>query len=163
MNYKIIDKETFKVIGKKFTLSMKSNNQLKEIPVIWEKLTKDGTCDKLDQYSSDLGVMGITVNYSEEEEVMEYMIGIEKNQATIQNINIPDLKESDIPAFSWATFYSDKPVSEINQLYQRIFSEWFPATGYEHAGGPELEIYHVDEQTGELDSYEIWIPVKQTS
>ncbi|MDB5084879.1 MAG: AraC family transcriptional regulator [Bacilli bacterium] len=29
----------------------------------------------------------------------------------------------------------------IQEVWGRIFQEWFPATGYQHAGGPELEVY----------------------
>lgn len=44
----------------------------------------------------------------------------------------------------------------IQNVLKRIFSEWLPSTGYEHIGGPELEVYR------ESDSgyhTEVWIPI----
>lgn len=48
----------------------------------------------------------------------------------------------------------------IQKVWERIFAEWFPATGYEHAGGPELEVYPIDgEVTAEDHHCEVWIPI----
>ena len=48
------------------------------------------------------------------------------------------------------------------RVWERIFSEWFPATGYEHAGGPEMEVYLSDADPSSEDYYsEIWIPIKK--
>ncbi|MEW9677280.1 GyrI-like domain-containing protein [Lentibacillus sp. L22] len=46
------------------------------------------------------------------------------------------------------------------KTWKQIFSEWFPSSGYKHAGTPELEVY-LDENPSSPDLYsEIWIPVK---
>lgn len=46
------------------------------------------------------------------------------------------------------------------KAWKQIFSEWFPSSGYKHAGTPELEVYS-DENPSSPDLYsEIWIPVK---
>lgn len=44
----------------------------------------------------------------------------------------------------------------IDRTLTRIFQEWFPSTKYEHAGGPEIEVYHDEAR------FEIWIPVQTT-
>ncbi|MBO8155785.1 MAG: GyrI-like domain-containing protein [Bacillaceae bacterium] len=43
---------------------------------------------------------------------------------------------------------------------QRIFSEWFPATGYEHADAPELEVYYSGNPNDENYRSEVWTPIK---
>lgn len=47
----------------------------------------------------------------------------------------------------------------IQQAWSRIFQEWFPATGYEHTGGPEFELYLPGRPDAEDYRCEIWIPV----
>ncbi len=43
-----------------------------------------------------------------------------------------------IPAATWAKFTAVGPLpGAIHALSTRIFEEWFPATAYEHTGGPE--------------------------
>lgn len=47
----------------------------------------------------------------------------------------------------------------MQKVWKQIFSEWFPSSGYKHAGTPALEVYS-DEDPSSLDLYlEIWIPV----
>ncbi|WP_084112116.1 GyrI-like domain-containing protein [Paramaledivibacter caminithermalis] len=42
-----------------------------------------------------------------------------------------------------------------------MYSEWFPATGYEHSGGPEIELYPNEGLCPSDDDYrcEVWIPI----
>ena len=66
-----------------------------------------------------------------------------------------------IPSSKWAVFevHGPMPVSMQN-AWKQFFSEWFPSTGYEHAGTPEFELY-TDENPSSPDLYsEIWTPIK---
>lgn len=47
----------------------------------------------------------------------------------------------------------------IQQVWERIFSEWFPTVGFEHAGGPEPEVYLEGDAASEDYRCEIWVPV----
>ena len=45
----------------------------------------------------------------------------------------------------------------IQELEQRIVTEWLPTSGYEYADGPDVEVYlDPDPQNTQ---YEVWIPV----
>ena len=46
---------------------------------------------------------------------------------------------------------------------ERVFGEWFPTSGDEHAGGPELEVYPPGDNTSPDDYREAWIPVVKAS
>lgn len=61
----------------------------------------------------------------------------------------------EFPAVTYAIFKDQgTPLPKaIEKTLTRIFHEWFPSTQYEHAGGPEIEVYHDESR------YEIWIPV----
>lgn len=47
-------------------------------------------------------------------------------------------------------------------IWKRLYTEWFPNSGYEHAEAPDLEWY--SEENMDSDSYlsEIWIPIKKS-
>ncbi|GAB3792347.1 hypothetical protein GCM10028868_07620 [Virgibacillus kimchii] len=85
-------------------------------------------------------------------------------QRMLENIEkLPqDWEEHQIPAAAWAVFPVHGAMPDaMPKVWKRIFSEWFPATGYEHAGGPEMEIYPTDADPSTEDYYsEIWIPIK---
>ncbi len=47
----------------------------------------------------------------------------------------------------------------IQELFKRIYTEFFPAGGYERAEGPDLEIYYEGDIASPDYRSEIWIPV----
>ncbi|CRH75300.1 DNA gyrase inhibitor [Chlamydia trachomatis] len=49
----------------------------------------------------------------------------------------------------------------MQQAWKRIFSEWFPTSGHEHAGTPELEVYDNADASNPDYYSEIWIPIKK--
>ena len=56
-----------------------------------------------------------------------YFIGVENAKGTIPD----DFAEKDIPAVTWAIFEFVGPMpNAIQNLNKRIYSEWFPTTGY---------------------------------
>lgn len=59
-------------------------------------------------------------------------------------------------------FESTGPMPQaIQQVWKRIYAEWLPASGYEHTGMPELEVYPEGNNTAEDYRCEVWIPVKK--
>jgi len=51
----------------------------------------------------------------------------------------------------------------IQDTYRRIFGEWFPTSSYEHAGGPELEVYPPGDRASPGYVCEVWIPIVRVS
>ncbi|WP_084165466.1 GyrI-like domain-containing protein [Paenibacillus massiliensis] len=47
---------------------------------------------------------------------------------------------------------------ELQKLWERIYSEWFPTSEYEQVEGPSFEMYC---GMAVNDSGEIWIPVQK--
>src|SRR5690606_27642524 len=106
-----------------------------------------------------LGLIGICLDFDAKQEHFTYLIGAEKN---IENVPA-DWEEREIPPLTWAVFpvHGAMPDS-MPKVWERIFSEWFPSTGYEHAEGPEMEVYLSDGDPSSDDYYsEIWVPVKK--
>ncbi|MCX7708843.1 MAG: GyrI-like domain-containing protein, partial [Clostridia bacterium] len=49
----------------------------------------------------------------------------------------------------------------LQNVWGRIYSEWFPASGYEQAEGPEILRNEHKDVTSPCFKSEIWIPVKK--
>jgi len=68
----------------------------------------------------------------------------------------------EIPAANWAVFEVHGAMPDaMPKVWKQIFSEWFPSSGYENMGGPELEVYSNDNPYDPDYYSEIWIPVKK--
>lgn len=157
MEYRIEEKGAFQVLGQCRTFSTKDGENFKRIPEFWEEILQSGLCCRLAEKSGALGVMGITLDYDENSKYITYMIGIEKPDVEIEE---KGLEIRNIPPCRWAIFQSEGPVQEtMPQLFQRIYAEWFPSTGFAHGGGPELEVYLM--KSNEVSQFQIYIPIEK--
>ena len=65
-----------------------------------------------------------------------------------------------MPAHQWVAFESVGSMPDaIQDVWKRIYTEWFPQSGYEHAEGPELEWYSMGDMQSDDYLSEVWIPV----
>ncbi|MED3687557.1 AraC family transcriptional regulator [Peribacillus butanolivorans] len=160
MKYNIIERDSFQLIGIKREFSLVNGENLIGIPKLWDKVNSDGTDDQLGKLNNGQikGLLGVCVDKRilEQNETMDYWI------ATEYDGQVPEGYSSlTIPASKWVIFEVHGPMPDaIQEVWKRIFSEWFPTSGYEHAGTPEMEVY-TDDDASNPDYYsEIWIPVK---
>ena len=157
MNYKIIDKESFTVLGasKKFEYE----NCKQEIPMFWQEHYAKGH----GQYVG--GMFGINIDEQMGNDSFEYLI------ADLYNPNT-EITEGfvtrTIPAFTWAVFSCDGPLpTALQDVNTKIFSEWLPALKeYEFAAGYCVEMYDAADKypRGVQDENyhsEIWIPIRK--
>ncbi|WP_045517262.1 AraC family transcriptional regulator [Neobacillus niacini] len=159
MNYKIVEKESFKVVGVKREFSCENGENLAGIPKMWDDVHVDGTNDLLFQVNNGplKGVLGVCVDKREAGSLlMDYWI------ATSHTGDTPDgLLALEIPASKWGVFEVHGAMPNAMQnTWKQIISEWFPSSHYQHAGTPDLEVY-TDGNPSSPDYYsEIWIPLK---
>ncbi|MEN1968404.1 AraC family transcriptional regulator [Lentibacillus sp. N15] len=156
MKVKMVEREGFQIVGMKREFSLVKEDNLVGIPKMWDKLNADGTDERLFQLNNGSveGVVGVCVG--KDSQSIDYWIG------TAHEGSAPDgLSTLGIPASKWAVFEVHGPMPDAMQkVWKQIVSEWFPSSGYKHAGTPELEVYS-DENPSRPDLYsEIWIPVK---
>lgn len=158
MNYRIEEKEPFAMHGVARRIDRTGGNNFKEIPRFWQECYRDGTMDRLAR------ALGLPENatlhaglYDFSDTAFSYMIGGLGEGAA------PNGYETlAAPAATWAIFTTDEHgeeeiVERIQTMTKRVFSEWFPSSGYEHAEAPEFEMYHC---RGEGRFYsEVWVPV----
>lgn len=127
------------------------------IPEFCQKCQEDGTFGCLAKLADKgMGALGICDNFNEQADDFDYYCA-----AVYDGGEIPQGMETlDIPKLTWAVFESVGPMpGAIQDVWKRIFSEWFPSSGYEHAKGPELEVYEKGDMSKPDYKSRVWIPV----
>jgi len=161
MNYKIVEKGPFQVVGVKQTFSSSNGEHVTGISKMWEDVHRDGTIELLLPLNNGplKGVLGICVssNDAKLEQTMNYWIAVEHDGDTIPG----GLAKFEIPSSKWAVFEVHGPMPEAMQkAWSQIFSEWFPSQPYKHAGTPRLEVYPEGDPSSPDFYSEIWVPIQ---
>jgi AraC family transcriptional regulator len=162
LDYQIIEKPSFHVVGKAIRVSTKDGAQMKRIPEFWGECNRDGFLAGLTPQAAPQGVvvagavLGICMEFRKDLQEFTYMIAVEAaGEATPAG-----LVRKEIPAAAWAVFESVGAMPDaIQAVWGRIFSEFFPSTQYEHADGPELEVYPRGDVTSDTYQCAVWIPI----
>jgi AraC family transcriptional regulator len=156
MNYRIEEKEAFTIDGLAIRTTCENGENMRRIPLFWEECNRNGSQARLASAAADGLLLGACLDMKPGQDELTYMIGA--------RTDLPEPAEGfsrqTIPAFTWAIFPSVGPLpGAIQGVIQRIFQEWFPSAGYEHAGGPELEVYPLGDTTSEHYRCEVWVPI----
>jgi AraC family transcriptional regulator len=161
MNYRIEEKEPFQIVGlmKRVPLIYEGVNP--EIAAMWQSLD-DATINTLKALSNiePMGMISASTNFSDgrlDGGQLDHYIGVATTNGS------PELLTClEVPASTWAVFESVGPFPEtLQNIWGRIYSEWFPTSGYEQAQGPEI-LWNADKDTtSPVFRSEIWIPVSR--
>ncbi len=162
MNYRIVEKEPFKLVGFK-----------KRVPVIFEgvnpeiaKMTELLTPEVIKQLKvlsnvEPIGIISASTNFAEgrmeEKGELDHYIGVATSSD--ETTKFDELK---INASTWAIFEAIGPFpGTLQNVWARIYSEWFPSSGYEAFEGPEILWNESKNTDNPKYRSEIWIPVKK--
>ncbi len=151
MNYRIETKEAFRIIGVSAPLDKEIENNFKVVPEMWQEASVNGTIRKLAGImdTQPMGLLGVSV--CNDEEQWKYFIAVSGTNAS------DEFEEYTVPASTWAIFSGTGTNQSVQELEQRIITEWLPTSGYEYANAPDIEVYlNPDPQNAQ---YEVWIPV----
>jgi AraC family transcriptional regulator len=159
MNYKIVEKDAFKVVGVKREFNCENGENQRVIPKMWDDVHADGTNDRLFSLNNGEinGVLGVCVDKRDKQpELMDYWIATTHEGPTPKG-----LLSMEIPAVKWGVFEVHGSMPDAMQkAWKQIYSEWFPSSHYKPAGSPELEVYPAGEPWSPDYYSEIWIPLK---
>ncbi|USK62547.1 AraC family transcriptional regulator [Peribacillus asahii] len=160
MNYRIEEKGAFRIVGIKKRVPIIFNGVNPEIASMWESLDIE-TINKLKTLSNvePMGLLSASTNFSdgrmEEKGELDHYIGVATTKACSDN-----LTELEVPASSWAVFEAIGPFPDtLQDVWGRIYSEWFPSSNYEQIEGPEILWNESKDVTLSSFKSEIWIPV----
>jgi Uncharacterized protein conserved in bacteria len=157
MNYKMETKEPFRIVGVSQPLYHEIEKNFEIVPQMWQKAAMDGTVSKLVSMmdSKPEGILGVSVCGSQED--WNYFIAV----ASTKDID-ETLAEYTVPAFTWAIFSGNGQCPRaIQDLEERITTEWLPTSGYEYDNGPDIEVYLNEDPNN--SQFEVWIPVKKAA
>ncbi|MEV5037748.1 AraC family transcriptional regulator [Bacillus sp. AFS026049] len=160
MNYRIEEKEAFHIIGIKKRVPIIFNGVNPEIASMWKSLDEK-TINELKNLSNvePLGLLSASANFSEgrleEKGELDHYIGAATTRECPDN-----LTQLNVDASTWAVFEAVGPFPEtLQNVWGRIYSEWFPSSNYEQREGPEILWNENKDITSPTFRSEIWIPV----
>ena len=171
-NWRIEEREAFEVFGIESIVAQGAGG------VLWEQCFKDGSYDKLFDDAGGVrkpsghgypreggacvigaiaGYCSTYTGYVEGEGGLAYMLcaqlkpGIDTSGYTVVQI----------PKATWAVFRSKEVEwagGELPGLFEQIYTEWLPTSGYDRASGPDMELYY---GMPEKQYAEVWVPVEK--
>lgn len=162
MNYKVVTKESFKVLEKVEEQSIADEQNLNTIPQFWTRSHEDGTVRRLLELTSDRSyIFGICYgNTPSDSKTFDYSIAA-RVAGDFKEADVPaGFRLSEIPARTWIVFECVGAMSgAIQELWHKIITEFFPSSPYKPTYEMDIEAY--TEGNMSLDTYksEIWVPV----
>ncbi|HEY96853.1 MAG TPA: AraC family transcriptional regulator [Dehalococcoidia bacterium] len=170
MDYRIVEKPAFEVIAKPQSISAEIVHKWVIIPEDWEKFWwdyweaffREKRGESLDKMSGGkpglvTGARYLAITTIDSDiKSFSYAVGIEKPDGPLS----AGYEVITIPAATWAVFESIGPLPKaIHDLEDKVFTEWFPSTGYEHDTKPELEVYLPGDTNSQDYRCQFWEPV----
>jgi AraC family transcriptional regulator len=167
MELRIEKRGKLTLTGLPLRVSCEGGANMREIPAFWSECHARGYVDTLARAiprGSTLNVMGVCMNdLDEESKTFTYLVAIERPTDPRVRQGLPaGCVDVAVPAATWAVFTSRGPLPDaIQGVWKRIYAEWFPTSGYEHAGAPDLEVYPTGDMRAANYTCEIWLPVRK--
>ncbi|MFF8262660.1 GyrI-like domain-containing protein [Streptomyces virginiae] len=163
MRYRIVEKESFRVVGRKAT-----------VPLVHEGVNAAASAhvESLDERAvarmkalvgpEPEGILSAVVHLTDSREQgaeVDYWVGVAARPDAVGE----GLDTLDVPAGTWAVFDNRGPYpSALQELWRDVFTQWFPSNPYASRPGPELLLTQPVEVGAETDS-QLWIPVERSS
>lgn len=152
MEYRIEEKEAFRIVGVSMPLAKNIEQNFAEVPKMWGQAASDGTIERLAALMDQqpMGLLGVSV--CNEYEDWRYYIAV---SSSVNDIG--EFTEYTVPASTWAVFSSQGTGVSIQELEKRIITEWLPTSGYEYGNSADIEVY-IDPDP-QNTKYEVWLPI----
>ncbi|MFL0247023.1 GyrI-like domain-containing protein [Candidatus Clostridium stratigraminis] len=156
MDYKIVRKEAFEVIGKVYRIFYGDEKHNQRLAKLWEQCNFDGTTDKIIKLNSSEKLLGICMDFEEVKQEFSYMIAIQD----INDVKDTEFEKREIPSADWAILESVGPMPDtLINLWSKVFNEWYPETGFQHGNAPDIEVYYPGDPSAKDYKCEIWTPI----
>ena len=150
LNFKVVTKEAFQILGRSCPLSKVIEENFAAIPHEWDTALKDGTLSALSSFikQQPRGLLGVSVHNEKE---WKYFIAVSTAERNHH------FEKYEIPAATWAIFSGRGTNRSLQNLERQVITEWLPASGYDYAEIPDIEVYIQADPNDAI--YEYWLPV----
>lgn len=169
MEYRVVHKGPFRVVGfaKRITLQFEGINH--QMDSLTARLTPKIVAELKDLCDTEpRGILNVSVRLAadasdgydvvpvEGNELDQY-IGVATTKPAPHGYDALPVNESD-----WAVFTVVGAFPKaVQDTWARIYAEWFPASGFELTGGPEM-LWHESPDLNRADcKNEIWVPMRR--
>lgn len=156
-SWRLEKKPSFRLIGKKITVSCKNNEHFIKIPEFWNSCQEDGTISNLISMdeANRKGLIGLSTYSNKHSNEIEYSIMV----SSTKNLEL-DFIEQMIPEMTWAVFDCfGTPAEAIQNGWNYLNEEWLLKYPFKHANCPEIEWYSNSNSYANDDLSQIWIPI----
>jgi len=145
MDFIIIERPSFSVIGTQIRASLVDGANMREIPKFWDSVMADRSFFEIEKAATGGPVLGKKsiggcFDFDNEKQEFIYFIGFETS------IDFStEFVHRKVLANQWAVFTSVGPVSDaLQNLWQEVMGSFFQTSEWQHApNSPELEVYSV--------------------
>lgn len=166
MQYRIVEKPAFEVVGWAHRASTVGGENMNSIPKFWDECHATGRVAQLAKFCGPLGMLGVCAEMDPKGENFTYLVAVEKAPGKAYPEGTAALK---LPPATYVVFTAVGAMPHaIQNVWKQAYSEWFPSSGYEHAGTPDFEVYPgfpPGDERGDPSSpkcvSEVWIPLKK--
>jgi len=164
MDYRIETVEAFRLICRKKQIPSRAELTEAVISPFWRECTTDGTIEALCRYIPEPNIFGdriVGASFGRDAADAEfpYAIGAPYNGAPVTDAG---LTVEDIPAHTYVVFPCTGRMPEaLQNLYQKVCSEFFPASEYQPCGGTDFEAYPSADVDDPNYTCEIWVAVEK--
>jgi len=160
MNYRIVEKEAFRIVGLKKRVPIIFNGVNSEISAMWQSLNEEKITELKGLSNVEpKGLISASTNFSEDR--MEEKGELDHYIGTATTSECPEhLSSLEVAAGTWAVFEAVGPFpATLQNVWGRIYSEWFPSSSYQQVEGPEILWNESKDVSSPNFRSEIWIPV----
>lgn len=158
MDYKIVEKEEFKLLAKvrSFRNESISEEGNTEIPDFWKECSNTGVFNELRKYAKEYDAYGVCTPVSKESKFFDYAIAMKYDGGEIpEGYTVLEVKPT-----LWAVFKCIGTDGKcISDTWDKIFKEFLPSSDYNMLDDLDFEFY---QENSDKDLFcEIWIPVEK--
>jgi AraC family transcriptional regulator len=159
MNYRMVEKEAFQIVGFKKRITIQFRGVNPQMEALTQKLTPEIIVELKNLCNTEPnGMLSVSANFTErtvEGSEADQYIGIATTNAAPSDYDVLP-----VDASTWAVFHViGKFPDALQETWAKIYAEWFPTSGYELTGGPEM-LWNESPDTSKKDyRSEIWIPI----
>ncbi len=149
--YRLERLDAFRVAGLSASIGDSIAENFQSAPALWERAVQENVVPRLLQMARGPlpGLLGVSAQFGES---WRYMVGVCAEKAG------EGFETWDVPACEWAVFSGQGPMpGAIQEIERRAVLEWLPASGYEYADAPDIEVYLLPEPQDAV--FEVWLPI----
>jgi len=163
MEYKIVEKPAFNLVGVSKRVPMQFEGVNQEIVKLAESITEEQrremhALQNMEPYEIVNASYDADANFLKEEGYLTHLIGVLTTENQVSNL----LEKVPVQAHTWAVFPNEGPFpATLQQTMARICVEWLPASNYELVDAPRFSFTKMDEHRPDYAYSEVWIPVRR--